>query len=210
MVGAGGRDAARAPLQPVQSVLNANAECWLLAEVDTTPTLISSNTPVSSISHVRNSHYSQVGILIACRTHMHISTVAKFIHAMQPSVSSLVYARRLMYAPLRLTRNLQLYIVVQQAHLLARLECWQPDVRTPVASECVAQGAVAAAANLPLDSEVDLGQVVCAKFDLLQVRVCSRPLLRVFGLNLLLESACAVFAGSSSLAGLGLTFWRCA
>lgn len=57
-------------------------------------------------------------------------------------------------------RSSQLKVVVEQSNLFAGLECWQSDIRTPIAAKGVAQGAVATTSHFALDGKVDLCQIV--------------------------------------------------
>jgi hypothetical protein len=107
-----------------------------------------------------------------------------------------------------ISSSLQLDIIVQQPDLLAGLEGRQPNVRTAVAAEGVAEGAVAAAADLALDGEVDLvEQVVGAELHRVERGVGGGPLRGVFGFQLLLHAAGAVFARAAPLAGLRGALW---
>lgn len=101
---------------------------------------------------------------------------------------------------------LQLDIVVQQPYLLAGLEGGETDIRTSITPESVAQCAVPTAANLALDCEVHLGQVVRSQLQRVQCLVGVGSLCGVFGLDLFFETACAVFAGTASLSGFGTAF----
>ena len=57
---------------------------------------------------------------------------------------------------------LQLYVVIDEPHLLTWLEGRQPDVGASIAPKRIAQRAVAATAHFPLYCEVELVEVVCA------------------------------------------------
>lgn len=104
----------------------------------------------------------------------------------------------------------QLNVVVQQAHFLTRLERWESNIRAPVASEGITQGAIPTAAYLALHCEVDLGKVICVELEAAERLVRGRSFGGVFGFDFLLQAARAVFAGASPLSGLGLAFGRCA
>lgn len=104
--------------------------------------------------------------------------------------------------------SLQLDIVVEQTHLLTWLEGRQADVGTAIASEGVTQCAVSAAANLSLDGEVDLGEIVSSQLHCVEGVVSSGPFCSVFGFELLLHAASAVFARAASLSGLGSALGR--
>lgn len=106
-------------------------------------------------------------------------------------------------------RKSQLDVIVQKADLLAGLEGWHADVRTPVAPEGIAEGAVAARADLALHGEVDLGEVVHAQLERLQLLVGVDALGGVLGRDLLGQAARAVLAGAAALADLGDTLRSC-
>jgi len=57
----------------------------------------------------------------------------------------------------------QLNVIVQQCDFFSRLEGWQSNVWTTVASESITKGAVAAAAHLALDRKVYLCKIVFTK-----------------------------------------------
>ena len=95
--------------------------------------------------------------------------------------------------------QLQLYIVVQQPHLLAGLEGGQSDIRTPIATERISQSAVATRPNLALDREIKLVQIVGVELGEVGICICSLGL--VFGFKFLGQTACTVLACSSPLAG---------
>lgn len=105
-------------------------------------------------------------------------------------------------------QHLQLHLIVQQPHLLSRLERRQPNIRTPIAPEGIAEGAIPATAHLPLHREIHLGQIVGTQFQRVEGVVGRAALRRVFGFDLLLQPAGAVFAGAAALAGFGAAFGR--
>lgn len=105
-------------------------------------------------------------------------------------------------------------IVVEDAHLLAGLEGGQADVRAAVAAEGVAEGAVAAGADLALDGEVDLGEVICVELDGRGGGGCEGCVGGgagggVFSGDALCEAAGAIFAGAAAFSGLGGAFGGC-
>lgn len=104
-------------------------------------------------------------------------------------------------------RRLQLDIVVEQANFLTGLECRQADVRASITSKGISQGTVTTTANLALHSKVDLGQIVSIQLHRLEGTVCGFALGFVLGVDLLLESTCAILACTSSLA-VGLACFR--
>lgn len=104
---------------------------------------------------------------------------------------------------------LQLNVVVQQPDFFTGLEGWQSNVWASVASEGVAECAVAAAPDLSLDSEVHLGKVIGVELQTAQGLVGARPLGSVFGLDLLLQSAGAVLASASPFSSLGAALRCC-
>lgn len=106
-------------------------------------------------------------------------------------------------------RPLQLHVIVEQADLLAGLERRQANVRAAVAAERVAERAVAARADLALDSKVHLGEVVGGELEAGERLVRLGALGGVLGLEALCQAAGAVLAGTTTLAGLGLAFGRC-
>jgi hypothetical protein len=83
----------------------------------------------------------------------------------------------------------KLNIVPQQHHLLPRLEARHAQIRTARASERIAERAIAAAADLALDGEVDLGQVGGVELQRREALVRVGPPLRVLGVELVLEPA---------------------
>ena len=58
----------------------------------------------------------------------------------------------------------QLHLIVHQPNLLSWLERRQTNVRTAIAPEGIAQGAIATASHLALHGEIDFCQVVCLQF----------------------------------------------
>jgi len=119
--------------------------------------------------------------------------------------SSFLHLSSSLFSAFLVRSNLQLNVVVQYPHLLARLKRWEPNVRTAITPESVAQCAVAARAYLSLDGKVHLGQVVYPE---LGRRLLDVPeLLRggslaggVFGSQPVGEPAGAVFASATFLA----------
>lgn len=105
--------------------------------------------------------------------------------------------------------NLQLHHIIHQPDLLPRPKSRQANIRTPIAPKRIAQRAIPTTAHLPLHREVDLGQVVSAQLQRGQGAVGGVPLRRVFGFDLLLQPARAVFAGAAALAGFGAAFGGC-
>jgi hypothetical protein len=110
----------------------------------------------------------------------------------------------------------QFIIVHVQSNLFARLERWHPNIRTSRTTESVPECTVSAAANLALHRKVNLVHVICRKLDdavagpvpvLLQDLVLGCSLRRVFGRELLSETAGAVLASSASFLGRRETFW---
>lgn len=67
-------------------------------------------------------------------------------------------ARTSMHSPA--SRTLQLDIIVEQSHLLSRLERRQSNIRASIASECIAKRTVPTAASLARHREVHLRKVV--------------------------------------------------
>jgi len=55
---------------------------------------------------------------------------------------------------------LQLHVVVQQSYLVARCKRWQSNIRAPITAKCISEGAIATAAHLALDREVNFGEVL--------------------------------------------------
>lgn len=105
--------------------------------------------------------------------------------------------------------NLELNVVIEKPHFLARLECGQTNVRAAIASERITEGTVSAAAHLALDGKVYFGKVLGLEFHGVEGFVGSFTLLSIFFLNLLRKAAGTVFAGAPPLADLGTAFWRC-
>ena len=105
-------------------------------------------------------------------------------------------------------QHLQLHLIVQQPHFLSRLERWQPNIRTSIAPEGIAERAIPATAHLPLHREIHLGQIVGTQFQRVEGVVGRAALRRVFGFDLLFQAARAVFAGAAALAGFGAAFGR--
>lgn len=103
-------------------------------------------------------------------------------------------------------KSLQLDLVVEQADFFAGPEGRHADVRAAVAAEGVAERAISARADFTLDGEVDLGQVVHAQLERLQLRVGVGALSGVFGSELFGQAAGAVLAGAAALADLGNAF----
>ncbi len=56
--------------------------------------------------------------------------------------------------------HLQLHILVNQPHLLPRLESWQPNVRAPITPERIPQRAISTATDLSLHREINFGELV--------------------------------------------------
>ncbi|TKW55408.1 hypothetical protein CTA1_2586 [Colletotrichum tanaceti] len=104
---------------------------------------------------------------------------------------------------------LQLDVVVEDAHLLAGLKRRQADVGAAVAAEGVAESAVAARADLALDGEVNLGEVVGAKLDSLEGLVGGGTGSGVLSGYALGEAAGTVLAGATAPSGLGGAFGGC-
>ena len=100
----------------------------------------------------------------------------------------------------------KLDIIIQQSHLLTRLESRQANVRTSITPESIAQSAVATRAHLPLNSEIDFSEVVGAELREVSIGICAFGF--VFGLKLLCEAAGAVFAGAPPL-GTGFACFGC-
>jgi len=94
----------------------------------------------------------------------------------------------------------QLNFVIEQPDFLTRLESRQADVRASVTSERITQGTVATAANLALNSKVDLCQIIGAELHGLQVLIRSRTLGCIFCFDLFSQAATAVLARPSPLA----------
>lgn len=97
------------------------------------------------------------------------------------------------YAPgtynAKITPSLQLYIIVQQANLLARLERRQTNVRATIAAESVTECTVAARADLALDREINLGEVVGGELETGKRLVCLRTLASVLSSEALSQTA---------------------
>ena len=102
----------------------------------------------------------------------------------------------------------QLRRVVQDRHLLARLEGRQADVGAIGAAEGVAKRAAAARARLALHGEVELGQVVGLELERGQAGVGLGAPLAVARLQPLRQPARAVLARAPLLARLGLALGR--
>jgi hypothetical protein len=96
---------------------------------------------------------------------------------------------------------LQLHLIVQQPHLLARLERREPNIRAPITPEGVPKSAIPTRTDLALDCEVNFCQVVDGK--LRQVCVGIGAFLLVLGFKTLGETAGTVLAGAPPL-GVGL------
>lgn len=63
---------------------------------------------------------------------------------------------------------LELHLVVQQSDLFTGLEGGQPNVRTAIAPESIAQCAIPARADLALDGKVDLVEIVRGQLESLE------------------------------------------
>ena len=100
----------------------------------------------------------------------------------------------------------QLNVIVNQPHLLARLKGREANVRAAIATERIAQRAVATGAYFSLNGKVDFGEVVGIQLETFQCLVGFGSLAGVFGCEAVCETAGAVLAGSAAFAGLWLAF----
>lgn len=103
---------------------------------------------------------------------------------------------------------LQLHIIIQQHHLLTRLERRQPNIRTPITSERIPQTTVSTTTDLPGHCKVDFGQVVGLQFKGFEGCVGVGAFGGVFGFETLGETAGAVFAGAAAFS-FGFAFGCC-
>lgn len=108
--------------------------------------------------------------------------------------------------------HLQLHIIVHQPDLLARLECRQTNIRTPVAAERISQRTIATRAHFALHCEIHFSEIVRLQFrsflEFREVGVGGRPRRGVFGVQALGETAAAVLAGAATF-GVGFAGFGC-
>lgn len=99
--------------------------------------------------------------------------------------------------------------VIQEAHLLARLEGRKAAVRAAIAAEGIAQRAAIARSRLALDGKVDFVEVVGLQLECLELAVGVGAVGEVFASDSGGKATRAVLAGSRSFTGLGAAFLGC-
>jgi hypothetical protein len=106
-------------------------------------------------------------------------------------------------------RNLQLNIIIQQPHLLTRLKSRQSNIWTPITPKRITERTVATAADLALYRKVHFRKIITVQLERVERSIGGGAFGSVFGFEFLFHAAGAVFAGASSLSGLGLAFECC-
>lgn len=107
------------------------------------------------------------------------------------------------------TRRSELRNIVQNSHLLARLERREANVRTVSTAERIAECTAAATARLALYGKVQFVQILALELQRAEVLIGFGAAGFIFGLEALSETAGAVFAGAAFLAGDGGTLGGC-
>ena len=95
---------------------------------------------------------------------------------------------------------LKLHVIIEQPNLLTGLKSRHPNIRTPITTECISQATVPTRPNLALDRKIHFREIVCIKFEGLELCVGDGAFGYVFGSDFLGEPAGAVFACSAALA----------
>jgi hypothetical protein len=108
--------------------------------------------------------------------------------------------------PILQAHPLQLHIIIQQPNLIPRLKSRQSNIRTAVASECIAQRTVPARAHFALYCEIYFRKII--RGQLSQISISIGALSLVFSFQSLRETAGAIFAGSPAL-GCGFACIGC-
>lgn len=107
------------------------------------------------------------------------------------------------------TRGSELRDIVQNGHLLARLERREANIRAVSTAERISERTAAATARLALHSKVQLVQVLALELQRAEVLIGFGATGFIFGLEALGETAGAVFAGAAFLAGDGGALGGC-